>query len=107
MKKRLITLALGAGATAVMGLGIMSPSAHACTATYAGPGAAGSTALYPAGSSVPVYAGLGGTQTSGEIGVGNLHGFVQVSGDAAGPSGSVAGSLDGTNGIPAGSVCQP
>ena len=107
MKKRLITLAIGAGTMAVAGLGIMSPAAHACTATYAGPGATGSTATYPAGSLVPVYAGLGGTQTSGEIGVGNLHGFVQVSGDAAGPSGSVAGSLDGTNGIPLGSVCQP
>ena len=101
MKKRLITLALGAGATAVMGLGIMSPSAHAAC-TYAG---AADGSDRPAGG--PVYAGSGGTQTSGYVGVGDLHGYLQASGDLAGPSGSVGGALDGTNGIPAGSVCAP
>ena len=101
MKKRLITLALGAGATAVMGLGIMSPSAHAAC-TYAGlPN--GGDRPEPTGT---VYAG-GSVLSGGYIGVGNLHGYLQASGNASGPSGSVGGALDGTNGIPPGLVCAP
>jgi len=85
MKKRIITLALGAGAMAVAGLGIMSPVAHATSGC--GPTSsslAGNTT--PAGS--PVYAG-GLPQSYGYVGAGGNGLYVEAQGNASSGSGSV------------------
>ena len=89
MKKRIITLALGAGAMAVAGLGIMSPVAHATSGCGPTSSSLAGNAT-PAGS--PVYAG-GSPLSYGYVGVSGLSpagsGYAEAEGTATSGSGQV------------------